>query len=468
MTDTNLSFDLNISGTEKGPKYLRLLRALESAIRDGKLSPGTKLPTVRDLAYRLGITPGTVARAYRIATEDGLLEATTGRGTFVKNRMRPVADIPENSIVYANPADVLNLRTGHTLDVGQTELIKETLQHVLSQDVFSLAQYVRDHALEGCRKEAQAWMASLGISCRAEDVVLTNGGHNAVMVALAATVSRQHPVVAVPNLTYPGFRQSAHVLRANMVGVRTDADGIDPEDFARICIAERPAALILSSNADNPTTAMLPPDRREAIASLAERFDVQIIDDDVYGTLIGERPEGFDTLCPHRTWTAVSLSKCFAAGMRVGFLACPPGKGQTGVRLMQGFSLAVPQPMTSVVERLFADGKIAEVREIIAQENTARVGLARNILNDWTMDSRDRLSFLWLHLPPGWTSSAFVAAAAAQKISVTPGDSFALPGGTVPHAVRLTLNAPSKREDLADGLRRLDALLRQPQHSILA
>ena len=311
MTDTNSAFTLDWASQASGPKYLRLLRALETGIRDGRLHPGTKLPPVRDLAFRLGITPGTVARAYRMATEDGLLEATTGRGTFVKNRVRPVVDIPENQVALGDEEGMLNLRTGHTLDVGQNEAIKSALKHVLEDGGLNLARYVRDTALEDCRNAAQAWMASCGINCAPEDVVLTNGGHNAVMIALAATVSRQHPVIAVPSLTYPGFRQSAHVLRAQMVGLRADKDGIDPDDFARVCHAERPAALLLSSNADNPTTAQLPEDRRLAIASIAEKYDVQIIEDDVYGALIDDRPRGFDSLCAHRTWTSISLSKVF-------------------------------------------------------------------------------------------------------------------------------------------------------------
>ena len=61
-----------------GPKYLALTRSLREAVRDGELPEGTKLPPVRDLAWRLGMTPGTVARAYQIATQEGLLEAAVG------------------------------------------------------------------------------------------------------------------------------------------------------------------------------------------------------------------------------------------------------------------------------------------------------------------------------------------------------------------------------------------------------
>ena len=68
---------------EEGPKYLALVRALRAAIRVGDLAEGAQLPTVRDRAWRLSVTPGPVSRAYQIATQEGLLRATVGRGAFV-------------------------------------------------------------------------------------------------------------------------------------------------------------------------------------------------------------------------------------------------------------------------------------------------------------------------------------------------------------------------------------------------
>ena len=468
MTDTNPAFALTLEGLRKGPKYLKLLHALEAGIRAGHLPPGMKLPPVRTLAYKLGITPGTVARAYRMAVDDGMLEATTGRGTFVRGRTRPLVEVPENKVAAATEQGMTNLRSGHTPDVGQTGLIHEALRAVLDEGGLNLSHYVRDAALAACQREASAWMRGLGVDARAEDLVLTNGGHNAVMVALAATMSRPNPVVAVPQLTYPGFRQSAHVLRGRMVPVAMDGEGMDPDDFGRVCLTQRPGVLLLSSNVDNPTTVMLSPERRQAIAALAERFDVQIVEDDVYGSLLDERPEGFDRLCPTRTWTATSLSKCFAAGVRIGFLACPPGAGDIGVRLMQGFSLAMPQPMTSLVERLFVSGAVGEVRARVAAENSARVAIARQVLGRWDVASRERIAFVWLRIPPGWTGSAFHAAMEAEGVVVSPGDVFTVPGGDAPNAVRLTLSSPDDHGTLAEALGRVDAVLSRAPVSILA
>ena len=71
VTDTTWHPDLS---QFPGPKYLALTRALREAIRAGELPPGAQLPTVRDLAWDLHVTPGTVSRAYQLATQEGLLQ----------------------------------------------------------------------------------------------------------------------------------------------------------------------------------------------------------------------------------------------------------------------------------------------------------------------------------------------------------------------------------------------------------
>lgn len=69
--------------TTKGPKYKAVVALIQNQIAEGGLEVGIKLPPVRDMAWQLQITPGTVARAYTILTDEGVLRAEVGRGTFV-------------------------------------------------------------------------------------------------------------------------------------------------------------------------------------------------------------------------------------------------------------------------------------------------------------------------------------------------------------------------------------------------
>ena len=119
-TKSNLSLE-----SHRGPKYKRLFHALEAAVRSGTMEPGRKLPPVRELAWQLGITPGTVARAYQMGTDEGLLEATVGRGTFVKGPSRELPEVPSNFVAMPYQDGFLNLRNGHTVELGQNAVISQ-------------------------------------------------------------------------------------------------------------------------------------------------------------------------------------------------------------------------------------------------------------------------------------------------------------------------------------------------------
>src|SRR4051812_19311085 len=69
-----------------GPIYVRLAERIEESIADGSLPAGAKLPPQRDLAYDIGVTIGTVGRAYALVRERGLVSGEVGRGTFVLGR----------------------------------------------------------------------------------------------------------------------------------------------------------------------------------------------------------------------------------------------------------------------------------------------------------------------------------------------------------------------------------------------
>src|SRR3546814_244114 len=72
-----------------GPRYRAIAEAMAEAIRSGTLATGTRLPTHRDLAWKLGVTVGTITRAYKEATARGLIDGEIGRGPFVRDARPP-------------------------------------------------------------------------------------------------------------------------------------------------------------------------------------------------------------------------------------------------------------------------------------------------------------------------------------------------------------------------------------------
>ncbi len=454
-------------GNSAGPKYRRLYEALTGAIHRGELAEGSRLPPVRDLAWDLKITPGTVARAYQMASDEGLLEATVGRGTFVRAQNRILPEVPVNPIIRSAESRFLNLRTGHTIDIGQDAVINAVLAEIITDSGVAFAGYVEDGPLRPCRDHAQAWLSRQGVTGTVEDLVITTGAHNAVMVALHSILSGRDPVILSHRLTYPGFRQSAHLCRARLVGIDGDEEGPIPESLIEACRRHNPQALLLSSNVHNPTCVTTSLKRRQEIAEIARQYDLHIVEDDVYGTLIPSRLPGLDTLCPERVWHATSLSKCFAAGLRVGFLQCPPGQGQLGQRVLQGMNYSLSPLLVRLAEQLFASGSVDAIGQEIAAEGRARLDLAKTILAGWDIAACPGFTLLWLTMPPSWRASAFQNACEKRDILLAAGDSFTLTNEPAPNAVRLSLSGAPDRVALIGGLETIAALLAGPNREFL-
>jgi DNA-binding transcriptional regulator YhcF (GntR family) len=118
-----------------GPKYQSLVRALREAIRTGQMSPGRQLPTVRDLAWSLKVTPGTVSRAYQLATQEGLLAATVGRGTFVASN-GPRFGPSQSLMTEHEPNRVsgrIDMRSPRMPNVGQGAAFRVALMAIAQQ-----------------------------------------------------------------------------------------------------------------------------------------------------------------------------------------------------------------------------------------------------------------------------------------------------------------------------------------------
>lgn len=91
------------------PLYDQLRTAVIDAVRDGRLAPGTRLPTVRELAGDLGLAVNTVARAYRELETAGIVETRRRLGTFVARSDPADATMAAAARDYANAARALGL-----------------------------------------------------------------------------------------------------------------------------------------------------------------------------------------------------------------------------------------------------------------------------------------------------------------------------------------------------------------------
>ena len=455
---------------DKGPKYLALTRALRDAIRTGDLAQGAQLPTVRDLAWHLKVTPGTVARAYSLATQEGLLAATVGRGTFVASRT-PRLGPTQPLYIERDPLrdqGLVNLRAPILPDVGQNAAIAAALHHIADDTLHDWVDYPKQRDEEPLRAAICDWMGDRILGpLTADDIVLAHGGQNAISLIFLCCLRGDRPVVLTEELAYPGFRHAARLSRAEVVGVEMDGEGILPEALEAACRRHGPQVLCLTPEAQNPTTGRMSVERREAVVEIARRYDVQIIEDDCYSLSQSNWPT-IRAIAPERTWHVGSLSKTVSAGLRVGYIAAPAGMGHTGRLTAQHSFFALSRPIEALTLRLFASGEAARLRALVQADLDARLAIAVETLGQFDLAWQSGLRFVYLAMPSGWRAGAFVARAEREGVLIRAAEEFTLPHARAHNAARVALAGNVDIAAYGQALARLAQILREPPDELSA
>ncbi|TMV93563.1 PLP-dependent aminotransferase family protein [Thioclava sp. BHET1] len=469
MTDTNWTADLT---RHSGPKYLALVRALREGIRNGALLPGAKLPTVRDLAYSLGVTPGTVARGYQIATQEGLLEAVVGRGTFVSSQSRRLG--PTEAIYNLPTRDpdlddaIVDLRSPQLPDIGQTEALARAMMKAAEGIGRQYLEYPGLKRDEYCRRAALNWFSEYTDfdTVTPDDLVLTHGGQNGIMMVMQCCLRGERPVIYAEALAYPGFRHAARLNRAEIRGIAIDDEGMVPEALDAACRRYGGQLICVTPDAQNPTAGRMGIERRHALIAVARRHDLQIIEDDCYTAPVTGLPS-LRSLAPERCWHVTSLSKSISAGMRFGIVVAPDGMGEAGRLTAQHSYFGLSRPVTDMMAHLFETGEALDLKARAQAEMGRRLQMLLQALGDQELGWQSGLSFVWLTLPLGWRASAFARMAEAEGVLLRAADEYALQDGQAPNAVRIALAGGVSEDRFRQAIETLKHLLERMPDELL-
>lgn len=434
-----------------GPRYLAIADALAEDVTRGRLAAGTRLPTHRDLAETLSVTVGTVSRAYREARGRGLVVGEVGRGTFVREEAPPSWG-PSLPIPESTPSDRIDLSLNFNRVPGLQAIVSRSLS-ALAEDPNARALFEEYHPQAGHLAHRQAgaqWIARSGLTVQPEQVLITAGAQHAMTIALMAT-TRPGDGLLVGKLTYPAIVALGRSLHLELHGVAMDDDGLVPEALEAACRAHKPRALYCMPNLQNPTTRLMPEARRHQIADVAARHGLMLLEDDVYGFLLDRPPPPIMSHYEHRGYYLTSLSKSLAPGLRVGYLAVPPGDRTRFIDVLWATTVMAPPVMAQMASRWIEDGTAAAMVQGGRVEALARQALAHECLAGIEYESHPGALQAWVYLPAPWRPADFVARAAQRGVVVNASHAFAV-GGPVKPAIRIALGGARSQADLRRGL----------------
>ncbi|MCP1336776.1 MocR-like ectoine utilization transcription factor EhuR [Futiania mangrovi] len=422
-----------------GPRYLAIVGALEQAVEAGTLAPGARLPTHRGLAHALGVSVHTVSAAYAEAERRGLVSGETGRGTFVLGGGASAGSF----FARRRDAGLIDIAINRPVTTREhLDAFRATLT--------ALGADLPEHTVSSCRPVAGMdahraagadWIGRRGLRLPPEQILVTNGAAHGLLVVLAA-LTRPGDLVVTERLTDNGLIALSGILHFRLQGLETDAEGLLPDAFEAACAAGDVRALSVTPCFTNPTAAMMGTERRQAIAAVARRHGVAIVEDDVYGHLAAHAPAPMAALAPEVSYFVTSFTKTLAPGLRIGYVAAPAEAMARLATHARATSWMAAPLLGEIAARWVSDGTADRLlrRQRALLEDRHKV-LAR-VLDGFGLATAPHAPHAWLTLPEPWRADSFVAEARLNGIALPPTEVFVVGREHAPHAVRLSKGAP--------------------------
>ncbi|MBS0960969.1 MULTISPECIES: PLP-dependent aminotransferase family protein [Acetobacter] len=427
--------------------YLTLADALAFSIRKGDLQEGDKLPPQRTIAEYLGTNLTTVTRAFTEARRRGLIDATVGRGTFVR------LGAGESHWRHTGPA-VVDL-TMNLPPIPQDPSLQRIIQNDIAailkqQDLSSLMSYrVTGGTLEE-RQLGAKWIAPVLGSRRTDDILVAPGAQSA-LAAIVSSLTQPGDVIVTDRIAYPGVRTVAAQFGLILAGVDSDIEGMMPDQLDHVCAQYHPRLLYCIPTINNPTTATMSLQRRKDILAVAQRHHLHIVEDDPYSLLLDEPLPALAVLDHNRVSYIATLAKTLSPGLRTAYVALPNSDMTRRVTAaIRAIALTNAGLLSAMTARWMQTGQAETLLQAIKKELRLRQSVARKVLGP-DHCANPCGPHVWLKLPEWWGSADFVAYARRRGLALVPSTVFTI-SGEPPQRARIALGSAPDAASLEESL----------------
>ncbi|HBZ0660872.1 TPA: PLP-dependent aminotransferase family protein [Klebsiella pneumoniae] len=431
-------------------KYQQLAQQLTEQIALGVWLPGDRLPSLREQVISSGMSFMTVSHAYQLLESQGRIVARPQSGYYVAPQPVKLRQPAPPAQVTRDEAVDINTYIFEVLQASRQASMLPFASAFPDPRLFPLQQLNRSLAQVSKTSTAMSVIENLppgnaelrhaiarryalqGMNVSPDEIVITAGALEALNLSLQA-VTEPGDWVVVENPCFYGALQALERLRLKALSVATDVrEGIDLTALEAALQNYPVKACWLMTNGQNPLGFTLSAEKKAALVALLARYNVMLIEDDVYSELYFGREKPL----PAKFWDrqemtlhCSSFSKCLVPGFRIGWVAA----GKQARRIQQ--------------------------LQLMSTLQQAWQALLRHLPPEVIVHHSDSGYFLWIELPEGADASALSVRALASHISIAPGKMFSTSDSWTSFFRFNTAWGWGEREE--QGVKRLGELIRE-------
>ena len=446
---------LDIDTQSEAPLYRQVFQQLRDWIASGKLPTGSRLPATRELAGLLGLNRTTISAAYELLESEGLIAGQVGRGSFVigeagrqahgldwRSLLAPSLSGPVLAQSTSAASETISFAASRPSELlfPMEEFRKSCEEVIGGGEISSILQLGSPGGYAPLRQYLIAEALRQGAMGPGDDLIVTSGCQQALDL-LQRIIVKAGDTVAIEDPVYPGVKNLFSFAGARAVGVRIGADGIDLDDLARIFERDRPKALVITPNFQNPTGATMPLQARQTLLRMARAAGVVLIENDTYGDLryegnpipsLKQLDGGADTILLR------SYSKVAFPGLRVGWAIGPRAVIARMVEAKQLSDLHSDQLSQAVLLRFAESGRLESHRQKTLKAGAEKLKTALTACERWlpagSAFTRPQGGMnIWVRLPEPLDSGELLTRVQRENVNYLPGRYFTVsrpdPGG---------------------------------------
>lgn len=442
---------------EAGTRRQQVMEAIRARIAARTLLPGDRLPSVRAFAATMKVAPATVVDAYERLVAQGLIRAQRGSGFYVTEGLLQPLTLMQSSTPQARAVDPFWV-SRQSLDAGEEilrpgcgwlpadwmpqEALSRAMRQVARSGPELLADYGGTRGSQALRRLLLSRFAEEGLVVQADQVMLTSTGTQALDLTCRFLL-RPGDTVLIDDPCYFNFQALLKAHQVKVVSVPYTAAGPDLQTFEAALEADRPRLYLTNSALHNPTGATLSAQVAHRLLTLASRYGVTIVEDDIFADF---EPDASVRLAALDGLTQVirigSFSKTLSASVRCGYIAARADWIEGLIDLQVATNFGGPSPIAAEIVALVLSGGgyRKHMEDLRRRLSHARREVEQRLAEiDIEAVLRPRGGFyLWCRLPQGTDAAVIAQRALSQGVVLAPGNVFSL-SQNAPHLMRFNV-----------------------------